>query len=80
MFVFQLQEWNKYGVDPDAPCPVLESKNLGTQTVMCPLQNEDFKAMKLQIDPFNHADGYGIETYIQACIFASSRSGCLDPP
>lgn len=79
MFVFQWQEWNEYGIDPDAPCPAPESESIETQDVMCPLQDEDFEEMKRQIDPLNDTDGYGNETYIQACIFAASRSGCQEP-
>ena len=71
------QDWSQYGID----CRENVTLNTYEETLAAvvipevrnPLSERDFEELQAQINPIAHDEGYGIDLYQQACMFATGR-------
>lgn len=69
------QDWSQYGIDWSEEITESQPENaVCIDDLTCPLTDEKFDQLKEFIDPLQEADGFGIELYIDACLFVANNT------
>ena len=76
MLICILQDWSQYGIDCEENVMLNtdeETSAVVIPEVKNPLSESDFEELQAQVNPIAHDEGYGIDLYQQACIFATEQ-------
>lgn len=71
---YNQQLWSEYGIETEEHSFYPEAEyEVGVEDVTQPISDSELEELKDKIHPLQDDDAYGINTYIQVCLFVTEK-------